>query len=363
MRRILGACVLSIVLYILVFAALVDRPLSLGLLRQEMAQKSDRLAALPSPKLVIIAGSNSPYSHSCVVIGAMLNLPCENAGIAVGIGLDDLFARYTPLLHRGDIVYMPMELQQYSATPAQYRSGVDGGLLLRHDRGILVQLPLGRMLGAVFCCNLSDFLASLVEMPIARENVVRPEQLLASEYNAQGDRIDNNLADADPILTRGPPRVPPPAAAITRGYGTMLISRFVAQQTAQGVAVIGGLPSDFETVSLPERTIHAIASVYTANGGMFLALPNDSHYPVQDFFNSEDHLAMPCQYLHSVAVAYRLAALLNRLTQPPPTRCRTPGRDLSQLYRKVGGLFKQARPGGSAPCTPVKGSALRCAIV
>ena len=72
--------------------------MSLGLLRLELAQKTARLAALPSPKLVILAGSNGPYSHSCVVMGAMLNMPCENAGIAVGIGLDYLFARWKPLL-------------------------------------------------------------------------------------------------------------------------------------------------------------------------------------------------------------------------------------------------------------------------
>ena len=94
MRRIITFCTLSVVLYVIVFAGLIDRPLSLGLLRLEMMQKTARLAALPSPTLVILAGSNGPYSHSCAVIGAMLNMPCENAGIAVGIGLDDLFTRY-----------------------------------------------------------------------------------------------------------------------------------------------------------------------------------------------------------------------------------------------------------------------------
>jgi hypothetical protein len=316
MRRILSACALSIALYLLVFAVLVDRPLSLGLLRLEISQKTDRLAALPSPKLVIIAGSNGPYSHSCVVIGSMLDLPCENAGIAVGIGLDDLFARYAPLLHDGDIVYMPMELQQYTATREQYRAGADGGLLIRYDRRVLARLSIGRILGAVFCCNLSDLLESLAEIPIAHEGVIDPV-LFGRVYNAQGDRIDNNLAYADPTLRHRPPRPMPDALAVTAGYGSVLISQFVAQQTAKGVRVIGGLPSDFATLSLAPQTISAVASVYESNGGMFAALPNDSLYPVQDFFNSEDHLAKPCQYLHSISVAFRLAALLNRDVRPP----------------------------------------------
>ncbi len=205
MRRILALCALSVGLYILVFAVLADRPLSLGLLRREIAQKTDRLAAMPSPRFVILAGSNGPYSHSCVVMGAMLDLPCENAGIAVGIGLDDLFARYAPLLHPGDILYMPMELQQYTATSAQYRAGANAGLLLRHDREVLVRLPPGRILGAVFCCNLPDLLESLVEFPLARSGAIDPARVLAGEYNALGDRIDNDAANADPALLSHPP--------------------------------------------------------------------------------------------------------------------------------------------------------------
>src|SRR6516165_7333059 len=94
MRRLFRLCSLSVLVYIVVFAMVVDRPLSLGVLRLELLQKTARMAALPSPKLVIMAGSNGPYSHSCVVMSVMLNMPCENAGIAVGIGLDDIFVRY-----------------------------------------------------------------------------------------------------------------------------------------------------------------------------------------------------------------------------------------------------------------------------
>ena len=317
MRRIFFLCAVSVGIYAVVFGLLVDRPLSLGLLRLEISQKTVTLAALPSPKFVILAGSNAPYSHSCMVIGAMLSLPCENAGIAVGIGLDDIFARYASLLHSGDIIYMPMELQQYTMTRAQYRSGTDGGFLFRHDRQILAELPADRILGAVFCCDLSDFLESLAEMPMAHSGAISPDHLLAVEYNAQGDRIDNNLSDAEPALLNHPPRPEPNVQEIVNGYGTLLIARFVAQETSHGITVIGGLPSDFADASLSPETINALTSVYTTHGGAFMVLPNHSLYPVQDFFNGEDHLARPCQYLHSIAVAYHLAPLLDRPIQPP----------------------------------------------
>jgi hypothetical protein len=115
MRRLLACSALSVLLYVLAFAFWLDRPLSLGLMHREMLQKTERLATLPSPKLLVLAGSNATYSHSCVVIGAMLAMPCENGGMAVGIGLDEMFRRDAPFLRRGDVVYLPMELAQYVA--------------------------------------------------------------------------------------------------------------------------------------------------------------------------------------------------------------------------------------------------------
>lgn len=318
MGRLLRNACLSALLYLLVFGVLTARPLTLGLLELQLAQKTTRLAALPSPKLVIVAGSNGPYSHSCVVIGTALAMPCENAGIAVGIGLDTLFANYAPLLHRGDVVYMPMELAQYTASAAQVDAGVDGALLLRDDRAGLEGLPPGRMAGALLCCTLGDFLESLVEMPLAARRVIVPARVLASQYNVDGDRIDNDLSGAVPALLSQPARPAPRAGDIDAGYGQRLIAGFVRAESAQGVTVIGGLPTDFSDVTVPPDVLAALSATYAGNGGAFLALPTHSQYPREDFFNSEDHLAKPCQYWHSLAVGAALAQALRRVPHDVP---------------------------------------------
>ena len=90
----------------------------LGFLRPEIDAKLARGAAVGSPKLVILAGSNGPYSHRCETIEPMLGLPCVNGGVAVGIGLDYLFTRWERRLHPGDVVYLPMEEAQYSRSRA-----------------------------------------------------------------------------------------------------------------------------------------------------------------------------------------------------------------------------------------------------
>lgn len=318
MARLLKLCGLSLLVYLIVFATLVDRPLSLGVLRLELLQKTARLRALPSPKLVILAGSNGPYSHSCVVFTAMLHMPCENAGIAVGIGLDDIFARYEPLLRAGDVVYMPMELEQYTATASAYRASVDGAFLLRHDRDVLMTLPVPRIIGAGFCCDLADLMEALAEMPLAARGTISPARLLAAEYDAQGDRIDNVFSDRDAALLPQAPRKVPAPKAISSGYGAALIAGFVAREARKGVIVIGGMPVYYSTAVMPDEVISAVANIYIANGGRFTVLGNRSAYPRADFFNGEDHLAKPCQYLHSVFVARRLERLLGRQATPPP---------------------------------------------
>jgi hypothetical protein len=279
MWRLLKLCSLSLVVYWAVFSVLVDRPLSLGLLRLELLQKTARLAVLPSPKLVILAGSNGPYSHSCVVLTAMLHMPCENAGIAVGIGLDDLFARYEPMLRPGDVVYMPMELQQYTATAREYQAAVDGAFLLRHDRSVLTTLPLPRMIGAGFCCSFADLMEALAEMPLADHGIINPASVLSVEYDAQGDRIDNGLAGRDVALLQQEPSAVPSPDEISAGYGTSLIAAFVARESKKGVVIIGGMPVGYASVHMPDRVMSAIAATYIANGGYFTVLPNESEYP------------------------------------------------------------------------------------
>ena len=314
MKRLLVCAVVSVALYVLLFGLMLERPLSLEPLWLEMTQKTARLASLPSPKLVILAGSNGPYSHSCAVMGTMLNMPCENAGIAVGIGLDEIFARYAPSLQAGDVVYMPMELEQYAMTGAQYRALVDGALLLRHDKAMLLELPPGRAMGALFCCTLADGLEALAEMPLAGLGVRNEANMLAAEYDVEGDRVDNDLAGADKTLLAGPARVGPSAQEIEEGYGTKLIARFVTQERAKGVVVIGGWPVDFTDARISNGTRAAVRRIY---GIDFLSLKGESLYPRIDFFNSEDHLARSCQFKNSIKVAKGLEKMLVQKVMAP----------------------------------------------
>ena len=112
MRRLaslIAACLASLLLYGLVFGFVVHKPLTIDIIADLLKLKSDYARRVGSPKLVIFAGSNARYSHRCQTIEPLLKMPCVNFGVARGIGLDYLLGDLEPLLHAGDIVYMPLE--------------------------------------------------------------------------------------------------------------------------------------------------------------------------------------------------------------------------------------------------------------
>jgi hypothetical protein len=306
-RRLVIACAASLVLYALAFGVLLGRPLTNGFLEAQIDAKLARGAAITGPKLVILAGSNGPYSHRCETIEPTLGLSCVNAGVAVGIGLDYLFARWAPVLHRGDVLYLPMEFEQYTMSRAAVRVGPDAAIMWRDDRATLAELTPDRWAGAVFSTDPRG--AVMAVGPSVREATV-------GSMNAWGDHVGHTLALAAPsrgVLAAAVPQRPP-AEAIRTGYGTTLIAGFTRRMTARGVRVIGGLPTGFADVPLPPHTIAAVRAVYEANGGAFLELANDSLYPRADFFDTPEHLSEPYQIRHSEAVA---AALMHQMARAP----------------------------------------------
>jgi hypothetical protein len=103
------------------------------------------------------------------------------------------------------------------------------------------------------------------------------------------------------------------AAAVREGYGTELIGGFVRWARANGIRVIGGLPTEFADSPMPVETMAAIRWVYLANGGGFLELGNYSRYPRADFFDTSDHLSEPFQIVHSRLVGAALAGMIGAL--------------------------------------------------
>lgn len=311
LRRLLAICLASLVLYGVLFGWVLDRPLAYGFLREQIDAKLARGAAIGSPKLVILAGSNAPYSHRCELIERIVAIPCVNGGVAVGIGLDYLFARWRPLLAPGDTVYLPMEEAQYVRSRAATTVGPDAAMMFRHDWRTLGRLSPDRWAGALFSFDLRFAVMAVIERALVAAGFHDPRAAAEGTTNAWGDHVGHTPAlgaPNQPILARivlGHVSV----EDIAHGDGAAQIAAFLRWARAHGVRAIGGWPTEFEDSPMPDATRAAIRALYAANGAEFLELPNRSLYPRTAFFDSPDHLSEPWQVVHSRAVAKGLLAM------------------------------------------------------
>lgn len=324
MHRIFIACAASVILYAVAFAWLLDRPLTLGALQTRMDANVAYGQTIAGPKLVILAGSNGPYSHRCETIATIVHRPCVNAGVAVGIGLDYLFARWKPLLHSGDIVYLPLEETQYVRSRLTAELGPDATIMLRHDRVTLRTLTLRRQVAAVFAGDLRAVIMSLLETALSGDHFHDPRAAVIGTYNACGDHVGHTveLALANQAALAAAHPFHPSAEQITTGYGTTLVADFLRWARLHGVRVIGGLPTGFANSPIGDASVAAIREIYHGQAAGFLELSNQSRYQREAFFDTPDHLNETAQIIHSVAVAEAMVRLTARFTDRSPAALR-----------------------------------------
>ncbi len=364
MRKLVLACFASVLLYAVLFGFILDRPLAYGFLQHQIDAKLARAATLHGPKLVILAGSNGPYSHRCETIEPILHMQCINGGVAVGIGLDYLFARWQPLLHPGDVVYLPMEEAQYVRSRVSTEVGPDAAIMFRHDWRTLANLQPGRWAAALFSFDLRFGVMAIIEHALVSARFHDPRAEVTGSMNLWGDHIGHIAALGDPEGVAAHPGHDT-AAAVQRGFGAATIAVFIRWSNVNGVRVIGGWSTEPDDSAMPPATRAAIRALYADNGASFLELPNQSLYPRAAFFDTPDHLNEEWQIRHSIAIANALRQMVGQPAVPPleseTSSRRTPAGSETgpdQATRSTCSFCARSQPSTStaticqAPCPP-----------
>ena len=310
MTRLGVTCLASVLFYLIAFGLILDRPLSTGFLHAQIEHRLARAAALDSPKLIILAGSGAAYSLRCEVIEPIVRMPCVNGGVAVGIGLDYLFARWQPLLRPGDTVFLPLEEAQYVRNRATTLAGPDAAILLRHDRATLAALRPDRWAATALAASPRDAVMGVIETALVTFGFHDPRTAVTGDSNGWGDHTGHTAARGaanQPYLLAANP-AHPSAAAIRAGAGTGELRGFLTWAARHQVRMIGGLPVGFADSPLAAGATEAIRDVFIRGGAAFLDLPN--RYPRRDFFDTQDHLHETAQITHARIIAEALRPLL-----------------------------------------------------
>ena len=298
----------------LLFGCVLDRPLSLRLpAAADRRQAGTRRRIDRRPKLVILAGSNGPYSHRCEIIEPIAGhalRQCRRRGrhrprLPVRPLAAAAASRRYGLSADGGGAVRPHRVRQPSSGRTPRSCSATTGARLRHCH---------RSAGsaALFSFDLRAALMSLIETALVAAHFHDPRAASTGATNAWGDHVGHTAALAAASQAASLPRPSPHHATAdadrATGYGSALIAEFTRWATASRRA---GRSAACRPSSPMHRcrTRHwqAIRSIYLANGGEFLELPNLSRYPRSAFFDTADHLNETWQIEHSKLLAAQLA--------------------------------------------------------
>jgi hypothetical protein len=287
--------------------SVVHRPLTLGDIPRQLDLKLRYGDTLPSPRLVIFAGSNGRYSHRCDAMAPALDLPCVNMSIAVGVGLDFMLEQLAQMLRPGDLVYMPLEYSQYTVDQEEMEAGAHNAVLVHDLPAQLHAKAWPAIVRAYGSFDLSFLVHGLIEMGLARTGFQRRTSL--DTLTPQGDESQHTAAKAMGYRAAVAAAKPTPLDITITPHVRAVLGRFLQAQQQRGVRVVGGLPTVPSGVPVPAATVSLLQHLFIAHGQQFLVLPGLSQYELTCFFDSVSHLHEGCQIEHSRRVGAALATL------------------------------------------------------
>ena len=302
----------SVALYLGVFSV-VQRPLTTGGMVQVIQAKSAYARTLARPRLLVFAGSNGRYSHRCSALTQATGLPCANLSLAVGVGLDFQLQQFEPELGRGDLLYLPLEYGQYSASRDEMDSGAQNAALVHDLRHQLWQLPALRIARALGSFDLPYLVHGVVEMGLARTGFQRRNAI--GNSTPQGDEKDHTEAASVAYLEFLRAAVFDSRPLPQSSHAMDVVAGFLQRMKLRGVLVVGGLPSTPDNAALDAAGIERVRQLFLRQGQLFVALPNRSQYPLACFHDTLYHLNEECQIAHSLAIGAALADAVKQVKQ------------------------------------------------
>jgi hypothetical protein len=295
-------------LYLIVFTMGVSKPLTNALDGEYLDFKTKHLIATAGrPRIIILAGSNGRYSHRCETMEEVYSVSCTNMSVHVFMSLRWQLARLQSLLSPGDLLYMPLEYRGPNDDPEAV--GEEAYYVARFARTELKYFSWRQELAVLFYFDLRDLLSALAELALRGVGVEPPYSV--AELTPQGDERGHTAAKAATHkfdLERWQPSI---EAARDDRYWTDVLG-MLRWGAAHGVRVVGGLPTVFDGMEIPQELVNALDNRFRAAGGCFVVLENKSRYPRSSFYNTGYHLNEEAQILHSHIVGRILVDILHR---------------------------------------------------
>jgi hypothetical protein len=232
------------------------------------------------------------------------------------VGIDMQLSALRDVIQPGDVIYMPLEYNQYGVTGDAMMFSAETGEWFRRDKaGLYEARGAEGALKAFLHYDISYALQSGFEMVFSAMGGSRRVGL--QTMNEMGDEIGHTPEKSVPyrdVLTKNDWTAPlrdetVPADAMP-GDALARIGAFVAAMVADGVTVFGGLPTTFDDAPIPDDLVAGLRALFVENGGEFVLLENRSQYPRGDFYDTPYHLNETTAAAHTRRVADALRGVM-----------------------------------------------------
>ncbi len=256
----------------------------------EFPVKQQLISSTPSPKMVVIGGSNVAFGIDSKTLSDSLGIPVVNAGLHAGLGLRYIMNANTPLLRKGDIlVIMPeychffnrgayggtstISVVPYFAT-AEDLQQLCGSQLMNVARGFCHATVLMLFKGAYG-----------MVYPASESSTFR---YLKSGFDERGDEVSHCVKPTDKDMTNY--HCSPSFTEFNEEYISEFIS-LVHDMECRGIRVLLLPPAILDTELASDRPmIDALVKRFRSVGIPYQAPLDTFAYPAKYLYNSSYHL-------------------------------------------------------------------------
>lgn len=307
--KLSAAFLIGIILYVACFTFFVHKPMTVGITFDYFQAKRAYLKKIQyKKKILILAGSNGRFSHRCETIENSIGIPCANLSIAAGMDLFYQLGQYREFLLPGDLLYMPLEYRA-NGLASGWTVGLEGPMVARYDHKFLRELGLRKVLSSLFYFDVHFLLSGVGEMVL--NGAGKKRRFGTYTLTEQGDESGHDRRRSEPyrdyIRSLPTPVIEPEAFGNEQNWGDLL--KILTWASDRGVVVVGGLPTTFDEVAIPDQALEAYRQIFISRGHRFLMLENKSQYPRDLFYDTPYHLREEGQIQHSIEVAKGLQKL------------------------------------------------------
>lgn len=289
MKRFIGKTILFALLFTVAMAALAvvnKRYFFANNYLNEFPVKKQLIRDTPSPKVVVIGGSNVAFGIDSKTLSDSLGMPVVNAGLHAGLGLRYILDANTPYLRKGDILVIMPEYSHFFDTGAWGSSGAMAEAPLFATKNELLSFNLQQLsiIARYFCHkNVQIFV-----------NAIRPSadsptyQYLKSGFDARGDEISHRVKQSGIDMTHH--HSVPSFTALNEEYLSEFISD-VREMRQRGIRVILLPPAILDSSLAADRPmIDSIAQRLQAAGIPYQASLDTFAYTVKYLYDTNYHL-------------------------------------------------------------------------